>query len=95
MCVCACMHAYMHAQSLSCVQLFATPLTAACQAPLSMGLSQQENWSGLPFLSSGDLPDPGIKLTTPTSPPLASRFYTTVLNLGSLYINSKEFIFIP
>ena len=65
MCVCACMHAYMHAQSLSCVQLFATPLTAACQGPLSVGLSQQENWSGLPFLSSGDLPDPGIKLWSP------------------------------
>ena len=88
MCVCVCMHAYMHAQSLNCVQLFATPLIAACQALLSMGLSQQENWSGLPFLSSGDLPDPGIKLTTSTSPALASRFYTTVLHLGSLYTNS-------
>ena len=48
-------------KSLSCVQLFATPLTVACQAPLSMGFSRQEYWSGLPFPSSGDFPDPGIK----------------------------------
>ena len=38
----------------------ATPLSVAFQAPLSMGLSRQEYWSGLPCLSSGDLPDPGI-----------------------------------
>ena len=40
---------------------FATPWTVACQAPLSMGFSRQEYWSGLPFPSPGDLPDPGIK----------------------------------
>ena len=40
----------------SCVQLF-----AICQAPLSMGFSRQESWTGLPFPSLGDLPDPGIK----------------------------------
>ena len=45
----------------SCVQLFVTPWTIAHQAPLSMGLSRQENWSGLPFPPPGDLPDPGIK----------------------------------
>ena len=39
----------------------ATPWTVACQAPLSMGFSRQEYWSGLPFPSPGDLPDPGIK----------------------------------
>ena len=39
----------------------ATPWTVACQAPLSMGFSRQEHWSGLPFPSPGDLPDPGIK----------------------------------
>ena len=48
-----------------------TPWTIACQAPLSMGFSSQEYWSGLPFPSSGDLPDPWIK---PTSPALAGRF---------------------
>ena len=48
-------------KSLSRVQLFATPWTVAYQAPLSMGFSRQEYWSGLPFPSPGDLPDPGIK----------------------------------
>ena len=40
---------------------FATPWTTALQAPLSMGFPRQEYWSGLPFPSAGDLPDPGIK----------------------------------
>ena len=39
----------------------ATPWTVTCQAPLSMGFSRQEYWSGLPFLSPGDLPDPGVE----------------------------------
>ena len=60
-----CMHLCMRARSLSCVQLFATPWTAAFQAPLSMEFSRQENWSGLPFPSPGDLPDPGIELSSP------------------------------
>ena len=51
--------------SLSRVQLFATPWTVARQAPLSMGFSKQEYWSGLPFPSPGDLPDPGIKPRSP------------------------------
>ena len=46
---------------LSHVRLFATPWTLAHQAPPSMGLSRQEYWSGLPFPSPGDLPDPEIK----------------------------------
>ena len=49
--------------SKSCLTL-ATPWTVACQAPLSMEFSRQEYWSGLPFPSSGDLPDPGIKPTS-------------------------------
>ena len=48
-------------KSLSCVQLFATSRTVAYQAPPSMGFSKQEYWSGLPFPSPGDLPDPGIE----------------------------------
>ena len=48
-------------RSLSHVQLFGTPWTVACQAPLSMGFSRQEYWSVLPFPSPGDLPDPGIE----------------------------------
>ena len=49
----------------SCVQLFATPWTVAPQAPLSMGFPRQACWSGVPFPSPGDLPDPGIELTSP------------------------------
>ena len=50
---------------LSRVQLFATPWTAAYQAPPSMGFFRQEFWSGLPFPSPGDLPDPGIESGSP------------------------------
>ena len=52
-------------KSLSRVRLFATPWTIAYQAPLSMGFSRQECWSGLPFPSPGDLPDPGIEPGSP------------------------------
>ena len=54
-------------KSLSHVRLFATPWTVAHQAPLSMGFSRQEYWSGLPFPSPGDLPDPGIEPRSPAS----------------------------
>ena len=50
------------------------PWTVARQAPLSMGFQRQEYWSGLPFPSPGDLPDPGIE---PTSPALVGEFFTT------------------
>ena len=53
-------------KSLSRVQLFATPWTVAYQASPSMGFSRQEYWSGLPFPSPGDLPDPGIEPRSPT-----------------------------
>ena len=56
------------------VQLFATLLTVARQAPLSMRFSRQEYWSDLPCPPPGDLPDPGIKSV---SPALAGRFFTT------------------
>ena len=61
-------------KSLSHVQLFVTPWTVACQAPLSMGFSTQEYWSGLPFPSPGYLPDPGIK---PRSPELQADTLTS------------------
>ena len=51
--------------SLSHVQLFATSQTVAHQAPLSMGFPRQEYWSGLPFSSPGDLPDPGLEPRSP------------------------------
>ena len=48
-------------KSLGRVRLFATPWIVAYQVPPSMGFSRQEHWSGLPFPSPGDLPDPGIE----------------------------------
>ena len=48
-------------------QLFATPWTLACQGLLSMGFSRQEYWRGLQFSSPGDIPNPGIELTSPVS----------------------------
>ena len=61
-------------KSLSCVQLFATPWTVACQAPLSMEFPSQEYWSGLPFSPPGALPDPGIE---PASPASVGRVFPT------------------
>ena len=61
-------------KSLSRVRLFVTPLTAASQAPPSMGFSRQEYWSELPFPSPGDLPDPGIE---PRSPALQADTLTS------------------
>ena len=52
-------------KSLSCVQLFGTPWTVARQAPLSMGFSRQAYWSGLPFPSPEDLPNPEIESRSP------------------------------
>ena len=53
-------------KSLSRVQLFATLWTVAYQAPLSIGFSRQEYWSGLPFPSPGHLPNPGVEPGSPT-----------------------------
>ena len=47
------------------VKVFVTPWTVACQAPLSVGFSRHEYWSGLPFPSPGDLPNPGIEAGSP------------------------------
>ena len=55
------------------VRLFVTPWTEACQAPLSMGFSRQECWSGLPCPSPEDLPNPEIE---PGSPALTDGFFT-------------------
>ena len=58
------------------------PWTAACQVPLSMGLSRQEYWSGLPCPPPGDLSDPGIKPTSLLTPALTCRFHQQC-HLGS------------
>ena len=69
MCVCVCVCACVcMVSSFSRVQLFETSWTVAHQAPLSMGFSRQEYWSGLPFTSAGDLSDPGMEPMSPVSP---------------------------
>ena len=68
MCVCICIFhvlQYMVVQSLGRVQLFVTPWTLACQAPLSVGFSRQEYWSGQPFPSPDDLSHLGIESGSP------------------------------
>ena len=67
----------MHTGILSLVQLFVTPWTVAHQAPLSMGFSRQESWSGLQFPPPGDLPDLRIESMSPVFPTLAGGFFTT------------------
>ena len=59
------------------IQLLATPWTIACQAPLSIGFSRQEYWSGLTCPPPGNLPNKGIKPASLTSPALAGRCFTT------------------
>ena len=70
--ICVCMRS-----CFSCVWLFATLWTVAHQAPLSMGFSRQEYWSGLPCPSPGDLPGPGIKPVSLMCAALAGEFFTT------------------
>ena len=74
-------------KSLSCVRLFVTPWTVAYQAPQYMEFSRQEYWSGLPFPSPGDLPNPRIKPGSPAlqtdalpSVPPGKPFFTVVKN---------------
>ena len=71
---------------LSCVWLFLIPWNVACKAPLFMEFPRQEYWSGLPFPFQGDLPNPGIK---PTSPALAGGF----LVLSQQLIPLCKFVF--
>ena len=68
------------------VRLFATRWTEAHQAPLSLGFSRQEYWSGLPFHSPGELPDPGIEPRSPTlqADALTSEPPGTVFNVLGL-----------
>ena len=60
----------------SCVQFFVTLWNIACQAPLSMGFSRQEEWSGLPYPPPGIFLAPEIKPESLTSPALAGGFFT-------------------
>ena len=77
---------------LSCfshVWLFVAPWTVAHQAPLSMVFFRREYWSGLPFPTPGDLPDPGIEFPPLKSPALAGKFFTTSAAWGA-HISLQE-----
>ena len=78
--------------SFSRVLLFVTPWTIAHQAPLSMEFPRQEYSSELPFPSPGDLPDPGIKPTSPAlqADSLPSKPPGKLLNLGFVQLQNKE-----
>ena len=73
----SCLQWYYNVCSLSCVQLSEILWTVACQAPLSMGFSRQEHWSGLPCPPPGDPPDPGIEPASLISPVLGGELFTT------------------
>ena len=70
----------------SCVWLFATLWTVAHQAPLSIGFSRQEYWSGLPCCTLGELPDSGIKTASP-APPALQMDYLLLSHRGSPYVH--------
>ena len=70
------------------------PWTIAHQAPLSMGFPRQEYWNGLPFLPPGDLPNPGIELTSLVSPASAGRFFTTMPPYVCMYKYIHTYIYI-
>ena len=73
------MHEVLIACMLSHAQLFVTLQIVAQQAPLFMGLSWQEYWSGLPFPPPGDRPHPGIKPASPAAPALQAGSFTAEL----------------
>ena len=76
----------VHVCVLSCfshVRLFAVLWTVACQAPLSMGFSREEYWSGFPCPPPGDLPSPWISPASHNSPVLAGSFFTTIASWGA------------
>jgi len=72
----------MKVKLLSPVGLFATPRTVAHQAPPSMGFSKLQNWSGVPFPSLGDLPDPGME---PQVSRIVGRYFYHLSHQGSPY----------
>ena len=84
-CVCPCV-----LSRFSHVWLCVTLWTAACQAPVYMGFSRQEYYSGLPFPTPGDLPDPRIE---PMSPAFSGRFFTNSATQEAQFLMDKPFYF--
>ena len=94
---CSCVCLYICVQLLSRVQLFATPWPVAHQALLSIDFSRREYYSGLPFASSGDLPDPVIEPWSPTlladsllsEPPEKPMFIYRCTHLKAFEVHAK------
>ena len=80
--ICVCVYIYCSGLVIKSCPTFVIPWTVTCQAPLSMGFSKQEYWSGLPFLSLANIPDPGIE---PGLPALQADSLPTELQ-GKIYI---------
>ena len=81
----------MHTKMLKSRPTLCDPMEVAHQAPLSMRLSRQEYWSGFPFLSPRNLPDPGIEPTSRLSPALAGGFLATAATWEACYESSRHF----
>ena len=84
---------FVCAKSFQSCPNFATPWTVARQAPLSMGFSKQEHWTGLPFLSPGDLSNPGIEVMSLVSLVLAEGVFTTSATYCVYYILINKCIY--
>ena len=87
-------------ESLSCVQLFVTPWTITCQAPLSMEFYRKEYWSGLPIFSPKDFPNPGIEprspvlqaYSLPSEPPGKPLFHVRKIKNWSINSSVPTFV---
>ena len=75
------------------VRLFVTLWVVDCQASLSVEFSRQKYWSGLSCPIPGDLPNPGIKPMSLTSPALAGEFFTTSTKCWCIYIYTHTYIY--
>ena len=82
-CVCACVPACLRVRALSHARLFMAPQTVARQVPLSMGFSRQEYWSGLPFPTQMNFPNPGMEPASLVSSALTGRFFTNCTTWGN------------
>ena len=82
-------NACVHAHSLCVSDSSVTPWTVAPQAPLFIGFSRQEHWSGLSFPPPEDLPDPWIEPESLASPALTGRFLTTAQPGKCVYLPIK------
>ena len=81
----------VRAKSLQSCPALCDSCTAVHQAPLSMEFPRQEYWSGLPFATPGDLPDPGLEPMSLMSPALAGRFFTTASPGKPLLLSYSRF----